>query len=91
MAFEIVFVRAGLANGKINLIKKISFGLDMPENVTVSPRGEKRPLGILVTSRQPYSSRAQRTPQSTFTPIDVRSGKRPMWGRWVEAVQRYPQ
>lgn len=52
-----------------HLIKKIGFGADIPENVTIGVPGENGPLGILVTSRQHNSSRAQQTPQGTFTPL----------------------
>lgn len=56
------------------LIKEIHFSADRPENVRRESGGGAGPLGILVTSSQHKSNRAQQTPWGTFTPM--------MCGNW---------
>ena len=54
------------------LIKKTSFGVDVPENGTMGVLGGgggDRPLGTLVTPRQHISSGAQQSLRGTFTSL----------------------
>lgn len=65
MAFDVVFVRNELGNGK-SPHQENKLGVDRHENVTAGAPWENGPLGIQVTSRHTNFSRAQQRPQDAF-------------------------